>query len=40
MYDHTAILPVEYVEAFERFIGNDVQGGKLGARESLTQVSC
>jgi len=37
MYDHTAILPVEYVEAFERFIGNDVQGGKLGARESLTQ---
>ena len=25
MYDHTAILPVEYVEAFERFIDSDVQ---------------
>ena len=25
MYDHTAILPVEYVEAFEHFIDSDVQ---------------
>ena len=37
MYDHTAILPVEYVEAFERFIESDVPGGKLGARASLLQ---
>ena len=37
MYDHTAILPVEYVEAFERFIEADVPGGKLKVRESLLQ---
>ena len=37
MYDHTAILPVEYVEAFERFIESDMPGGKLGARASLLQ---
>jgi len=36
MYDHTAILPVEYVEAFERFLESHVQG-KLGTRPSLVQ---
>jgi DNA helicase MCM9 len=38
MYDHTAILPVEYVEAFERFIECGVPGGNIGTGESLVQL--
>lgn len=38
MYDHTAILPVEYVEAFERFIECYAPSGKMGKQESLVQM--